>query len=96
MTITSVDSLLQPGRIGPATIPNRIVMPAMTTRNADAEGFARESNETTRRDERTFGSSNEAHEVKLKVTPRSNVLAQARRTRLNAIRSESPAKQFVA
>jgi dimethylglycine catabolism A len=39
VTITSVDSLLQPGRIGPATIPNRIVMPAMTTRNADAEGF---------------------------------------------------------
>jgi dimethylglycine catabolism A len=39
VTTTSVDSLLQPGRIGPAEIPNRIVMPAMTTRNADAEGY---------------------------------------------------------
>jgi 2,4-dienoyl-CoA reductase-like NADH-dependent reductase (Old Yellow Enzyme family) len=39
VTITSFDSLLQPGRIGSATIPNRIVMPAMTTRYADAEGF---------------------------------------------------------
>ncbi len=39
VTDTSSDSLLKPGRIGPATIPNRIVMPAMTTRNADAEGF---------------------------------------------------------
>jgi 2,4-dienoyl-CoA reductase-like NADH-dependent reductase (Old Yellow Enzyme family) len=39
VTATSADSLLQPGRIGPAEIPNRIVMPAMTTRNADAEGF---------------------------------------------------------
>lgn len=31
--------LLTPARIGPASIPNRIVMPPMTTRSADAEGF---------------------------------------------------------
>ena len=31
--------LLSPARIGPAEIPNRIVMPPMTTRTADAEGF---------------------------------------------------------
>ncbi|MBU0726928.1 MAG: hypothetical protein KJ904_14195 [Alphaproteobacteria bacterium] len=31
--------LFTPGRIGPATIPNRIVMPSMTTRSADADGF---------------------------------------------------------
>jgi 2,4-dienoyl-CoA reductase-like NADH-dependent reductase (Old Yellow Enzyme family) len=31
--------LLTPARIGPAEIPNRIVMPPMTTRTADAEGF---------------------------------------------------------
>ncbi|HTP93131.1 MAG TPA: NAD(P)-binding protein [Xanthobacteraceae bacterium] len=31
--------LLTPARIGPVVIPNRIVMPPMTTRTADAEGF---------------------------------------------------------
>jgi 2,4-dienoyl-CoA reductase-like NADH-dependent reductase (Old Yellow Enzyme family) len=31
--------LLTPGRIGQVEIPNRIVMPPMTTRTADAEGF---------------------------------------------------------
>ena len=31
--------LLTPGRIGPVEIKNRIVMPPMTTRTADAEGF---------------------------------------------------------
>ncbi|MFZ3308345.1 MAG: NAD(P)-binding protein, partial [Xanthobacteraceae bacterium] len=31
--------LLTPARIGPAEIKNRIVMPPMTTRTADAEGF---------------------------------------------------------
>jgi 2,4-dienoyl-CoA reductase-like NADH-dependent reductase (Old Yellow Enzyme family) len=31
--------LLTPARIGPAEIPNRIVMPPMTTRTADDEGF---------------------------------------------------------
>jgi 2,4-dienoyl-CoA reductase-like NADH-dependent reductase (Old Yellow Enzyme family) len=31
--------LLTPARIGPVEIPNRIVMPPMTTRTADAEGF---------------------------------------------------------
>ena len=31
--------LLTPARIGPAEIPNRIVMPPMTTRTADGEGF---------------------------------------------------------
>src|SRR6266550_173524 len=30
--------LLTPARIGPVEIPNRIVMPPMTTRTADAEG----------------------------------------------------------
>ena len=30
--------LLTPARIGPAEIPNRIVMPPMTTRGSDAEG----------------------------------------------------------
>jgi 2,4-dienoyl-CoA reductase-like NADH-dependent reductase (Old Yellow Enzyme family) len=34
--------LLTPARIGPAEIKNRIVMPAMTTRTADAEGFVTE------------------------------------------------------
>ena len=34
--------LFAPGRIGPATIPNRVVMAAMTTRTADAEGFVTE------------------------------------------------------
>jgi 2,4-dienoyl-CoA reductase-like NADH-dependent reductase (Old Yellow Enzyme family) len=32
-------SLFDPGRIGPAAIPNRIVMPSMTTRGADEDGF---------------------------------------------------------
>lgn len=32
-------SLFEPGRIGPVEIPNRIIMPSMTTRCADAEGF---------------------------------------------------------
>jgi dimethylglycine catabolism A len=31
--------LLTPARIGPVEIPNRIVMPPMTTRTADAEGY---------------------------------------------------------
>jgi dimethylglycine catabolism A len=31
--------LLTPARIGPVEVPNRIVMPPMTTRTADAEGF---------------------------------------------------------
>jgi len=31
--------LLTPARIGPVEIPNRIIMPPMTTRTADAEGF---------------------------------------------------------
>lgn len=31
--------LLTPARIGPADIPNRIVMPAMTTRGSDADGY---------------------------------------------------------
>jgi dimethylglycine catabolism A len=31
--------LLTPARIGPVEIPNRIVMPPMTTRTSDAEGF---------------------------------------------------------
>jgi 2,4-dienoyl-CoA reductase-like NADH-dependent reductase (Old Yellow Enzyme family) len=30
--------LLTPARIGPAEIPNRIVMPPMTTRGSDADG----------------------------------------------------------
>ena len=34
--------LLTPARIGPVEIPNRIVMPAMTTRGADAEGYVTE------------------------------------------------------
>src|ERR1044071_10012643 len=31
--------LLTPARIGPAEIPNRIVMPPITTRGSDEEGF---------------------------------------------------------
>src|SRR6476661_7438085 len=31
--------LLTPARIGPVEMPNRIVMPPMTTRTADEEGF---------------------------------------------------------
>jgi 2,4-dienoyl-CoA reductase-like NADH-dependent reductase (Old Yellow Enzyme family) len=34
--------LLTPARIGPAEIPNRIVMPAMTTRGSDEEGYVTE------------------------------------------------------
>src|SRR4249920_2718678 len=34
--------LLTPARIGSVQIPNRIVMPPMTTRTADAEGFVTE------------------------------------------------------
>jgi 2,4-dienoyl-CoA reductase-like NADH-dependent reductase (Old Yellow Enzyme family) len=34
-----MNPLLTPARIGPAEIKNRIVMPPMTTRTADAEGF---------------------------------------------------------
>jgi 2,4-dienoyl-CoA reductase-like NADH-dependent reductase (Old Yellow Enzyme family) len=34
-----VNILLTPARIGPAEIKNRIVMPPMTTRTSDAEGF---------------------------------------------------------
>jgi dimethylglycine catabolism A len=34
--------LLTPARIGPVEIPNRIVMPAMTTRGADEDGFVTE------------------------------------------------------
>jgi 2,4-dienoyl-CoA reductase-like NADH-dependent reductase (Old Yellow Enzyme family) len=34
-----VNILLTPGRIGPVEIKNRIVMPPMTTRTADEEGF---------------------------------------------------------
>jgi 2,4-dienoyl-CoA reductase-like NADH-dependent reductase (Old Yellow Enzyme family) len=34
--------LLSPARIGDVEIPNRIVLPPMTTRTADAEGFATE------------------------------------------------------
>lgn len=36
---SDVAPLFQPGRIGSLTLPNRIVMPPMTTRGADAEGF---------------------------------------------------------
>jgi 2,4-dienoyl-CoA reductase-like NADH-dependent reductase (Old Yellow Enzyme family) len=34
-----VTSLFDAGRIGPISIPNRIVMPSMTTRSADTDGF---------------------------------------------------------
>lgn len=34
--------LFAPGRIGPATLPNRVVMASMTTRAADPEGFVTE------------------------------------------------------
>lgn len=36
------DILLRPGRIGDVEIPNRIVMPPMTTRTADRDGFITE------------------------------------------------------
>lgn len=39
MTEAGFEALFRPGRIKGVTIPNRIVMPAMTTRAADAEGF---------------------------------------------------------
>ena len=35
----AMNILLTPARIGPVEIKNRIVMPPMTTRTADAEGF---------------------------------------------------------
>ena len=35
----TMNILLTPARIGPAEIPNRIVMPPMTTRGSDAEGY---------------------------------------------------------
>ncbi len=38
----STNVLLEPGRIGSVEIRNRIVMPPMTTRTADAEGFVTE------------------------------------------------------
>jgi 2,4-dienoyl-CoA reductase-like NADH-dependent reductase (Old Yellow Enzyme family) len=38
-----VNVLLTPARIGPVEIKNRIVMPPMTTRTADAEGFVTEA-----------------------------------------------------
>ena len=34
-----MNPLLTPARIGPIEIKNRIVMPPMTTRTSDAEGF---------------------------------------------------------
>src|SRR4051812_31634964 len=37
-----MDVLLQPGLIGTVELPNRIVMPPMTTRTADSEGFVTE------------------------------------------------------
>jgi 2,4-dienoyl-CoA reductase-like NADH-dependent reductase (Old Yellow Enzyme family) len=39
---TQTDVLFTPGRIGSVEISNRIVMPPMTTRAADAEGFVTE------------------------------------------------------
>ena len=39
---TQTDVLFTPCRIGSVEIPNRIVMPPMTTRAADAEGFVTE------------------------------------------------------
>lgn len=35
--------LLTPGKIGPLTLKNRVIMPSMTTRQADAEGFVTDS-----------------------------------------------------
>src|SRR3569623_2030701 len=37
--------LLTPARIGPAEIPNRIVMPPMTTRGSNEEGFVTDQSE---------------------------------------------------
>ena len=39
MTWNQMNILLTPARIGPVEIKNRIVMPPMTTRTADAEGY---------------------------------------------------------
>jgi 2,4-dienoyl-CoA reductase-like NADH-dependent reductase (Old Yellow Enzyme family) len=39
VTAAGFEALFRPGRIKAVTIANRIVMPAMTTRAADAEGF---------------------------------------------------------
>ncbi len=36
------DRLFEPGRIGPAVLPNRLVMPSMTTRTADQDGTVTE------------------------------------------------------
>src|ERR671915_406422 len=38
----AMNILLTPARIGPADIPNRIVMPPMTTRGSDEEGYVTE------------------------------------------------------
>ena len=35
----AMNILLTPARIGSLDVPNRIVMPAMTTRTADEEGY---------------------------------------------------------
>jgi dimethylglycine catabolism A len=40
--VSTVNILLTPARIGPIEIKNRIVMPPMTTRTADDEGFVTE------------------------------------------------------
>ena len=36
--VSAMNILLTPARIGPVTVPNRIVMPPMTTRGSDEEG----------------------------------------------------------
>lgn len=43
MAATVRSKLFSPGRIGPVEIRNRVVMPPMTTRLADAEGFVTEA-----------------------------------------------------
>lgn len=40
---STLPRLLTPGRIGPLTLKNRVIMAPMTTRKADAEGFVTES-----------------------------------------------------
>jgi len=40
---STVPRLLRPGRIGPLTLKNRVIMAPMTTRKADAEGFVTDS-----------------------------------------------------
>lgn len=40
---SALPRLLTPGRIGPLTLKNRVIMAPMTTRKADAEGFVTES-----------------------------------------------------